>query len=903
MAVGTAYRVRAIGIGKNIVVYAKSKEEANFREIGMLAQPTVPKGSISFTSTYPAEVDNIEIYVDKNKDLVAEEKIAHVAVGETEKLAIRNAKNVPLSWSSSNEAVATVDAEGNVAGVGKGFAVVSVKDQAGKEIENCGVYVFNPIKTMHFTCGDTLTMYEGDTVGFTITPNPINAQAIVDWTISDESIAEFYGTSFLRRALTGLKPGEVVVTAKEQSSGISISCNVSVLPEAQRPKHQTTTSRFYLSGNKHEIPNTFMGFHIVPSAFTNSEAFVEAFKDLHIQNYRPEQDLLHGFVPDGNWKNTLDTYKLESFHQETGTPMIFVVEGFNNMKTYTDDEILEQVKYMRERVKGELIVELGNEVYAIAYEDHYPTAEDYFQWAARLAKKIKEFDPTIKCIAIGFDYGGESDILSDPHHQNTLKDDMAYTQAHRVQEWNQTAFRYKDAFDGLTVHSYFSVGNLSGINAEEFLRRGLTFNYDAYYSALNIYYRSGETMPLYFTEYGSLDGEIFWGTNMTAEDKTRMQWQVYPGIAIRNMEHLMNYIKTGVVEAVDFHDLYDSQGFQVYNVPPDKVKRPMPNYHVFKEAGTIFHENPVFYDLKGEDMAYDVVPRPYYNGNDTNDIVDYVEAWGFGDAEKVKKAVFMNHTNAPQKVSIAGAQIKPTWSYGGTIEELMPDFLRNRKYESFNSRLQEIEGTDELLPYPTVHEAAFADEIELPPYTIMTVEVSGAAELREGSTAGKITKLAEYHLRHGVALMIDHPEAYVDNAKRLIDAENPSVSPIVKENRTLIPLRFVAESFGCDVAYTQETGNIKINSDHVQIELTVGEKKYTVNGAEMEFDVPAEVIEDRTLVPLRALVEALGKELYWDARGLIVITYPKAGFVTSLEWNNAANATHIDSIVNMFEQD
>lgn len=87
----------------------------------------------------------------------------------------------------------------------------------------------------------------------------------------------------------------------------------------------------------------------------------------------------------------------------------------------------------------------------------------------------------------------------------------------------------------------------------------------------------------------------------------------------------------------------------------------------------------------------------------------------------------------------------------------------------------------------------------------------------------------------------------------------------------------------------------------IDIKLTVNEKKYYVNGEERMFDVEAQVENERTLVPLRALAEALGKEVQWDNSGLIIITYPKAGFESSkFEWLNSFNHEEMLKILNLF---
>lgn len=134
------------------------------------------------------------------------------------------------------------------------------------------------------------------------------------------------------------------------------------------------------------------------------------------------------------------------------------------------------------------------------------------------------------------------------------------------------------------------------------------------------------------------------------------------------------------------------------------------------------------------------------------------------------------------------------------------------------------------------------------------------------------TSAAINRLTGSVILFIGSERAFVDRVKTQIDADNPEVKPMVIDGRTLVPLRFISESVGAQVNWDDVTSTISVVSGEQTIQMTLNNNQYYVNGQESTLDVPAQEMNGRTFVPLRALVEALGKKVFWDDRGLIIIS-------------------------------
>lgn len=106
----------------------------------------------------------------------------------------------------------------------------------------------------------------------------------------------------------------------------------------------------------------------------------------------------------------------------------------------------------------------------------------------------------------------------------------------------------------------------------------------------------------------------------------------------------------------------------------------------------------------------------------------------------------------------------------------------------------------------------------------------------------------------------------------MVDKTNSAVAPVIKDDRTLVPLRFIAESFGAEVGWDETTKTVMETKDGNIIKLVIGGDIINRNGKDIKTDIPAQVFNDRTFIPLRALVENLDKKVFWYKTGLIVIS-------------------------------
>lgn len=90
------------------------------------------------------------------------------------------------------------------------------------------------------------------------------------------------------------------------------------------------------------------------------------------------------------------------------------------------------------------------------------------------------------------------------------------------------------------------------------------------------------------------------------------------------------------------------------------------------------------------------------------------------------------------------------------------------------------------------------------------------------------------------------------------------VPPQIDNGRTMVPLRKIFESMGASVVWDESTRTVTAARDGIVIVLPIGSVNPTVNGTPWQLDVPARIVEGRTLAPLRFVGEAYGGQVLWD---------------------------------------
>ncbi|MEG1879659.1 MAG: copper amine oxidase N-terminal domain-containing protein, partial [Pseudoflavonifractor sp.] len=156
-------------------------------------------------------------------------------------------------------------------------------------------------------------------------------------------------------------------------------------------------------------------------------------------------------------------------------------------------------------------------------------------------------------------------------------------------------------------------------------------------------------------------------------------------------------------------------------------------------------------------------------------------------------------------------------------------------------------------------------ELPLGPQALPGPARAGAPALQSG----------EERLADTILLQLGNYAAVVDGALVQIDPDNRAVVPRSADGRTLVPLRFLAQTLHATVAWNGATGEITMQRGGDSIVMTLGKTEYSINGTIHTMETPPVAEEGRTLLPLRAIAQAFGAAVEWQAEEQLIIIAPK----------------------------
>ncbi len=110
-----------------------------------------------------------------------------------------------------------------------------------------------------------------------------------------------------------------------------------------------------------------------------------------------------------------------------------------------------------------------------------------------------------------------------------------------------------------------------------------------------------------------------------------------------------------------------------------------------------------------------------------------------------------------------------------------------------------------------------------------------------------------------VKLTLDSKTLWINDRPLEMD-----IAPSIVNNRTIVPISFIASALNCMVDWNGDLHTAYVAYDDTLVEIIIDAPELYVNGEVVALDTPAEIINGRTMVPLRAVAAGLGLEVYYD---------------------------------------
>lgn len=143
----------------------------------------------------------------------------------------------------------------------------------------------------------------------------------------------------------------------------------------------------------------------------------------------------------------------------------------------------------------------------------------------------------------------------------------------------------------------------------------------------------------------------------------------------------------------------------------------------------------------------------------------------------------------------------------------------------------------------------------------------------------------------------------VSDNGQLITFDQP---PIMQNDRILVPMRAIFETLGATVNWSEKTQTITAVKGENTVIMIIGNQDITVSGKTITLDVPPQIVNDRTLVPVRAVAESFDTDVAWDENDGTVVISDKGAFTsirTAIIESNLNNFTNLTATDENFDLD
>jgi len=119
-------------------------------------------------------------------------------------------------------------------------------------------------------------------------------------------------------------------------------------------------------------------------------------------------------------------------------------------------------------------------------------------------------------------------------------------------------------------------------------------------------------------------------------------------------------------------------------------------------------------------------------------------------------------------------------------------------------------------------------------------------------------------------------KAHQYNEKKVVlkingqELSNLTMPPIILDNYTVVPAREVFEAVGAKVDWDKNTYKVIVNYADKKVVLKIGDINASVNGVSQKMSIPAKIINNKTMIPLRFVSESVGIDVSWEPSSRVI---------------------------------
>ena len=147
-------------------------------------------------------------------------------------------------------------------------------------------------------------------------------------------------------------------------------------------------------------------------------------------------------------------------------------------------------------------------------------------------------------------------------------------------------------------------------------------------------------------------------------------------------------------------------------------------------------------------------------------------------------------------------------------------------------------------------------------------------------------------LSSGVLAAVSFPLSVYVDGQRV---QFPDATPFIDgNNRTMVPVRFVSEALNAEVGWDGALRQVTVTKDSKKIVLTINKPEMQINGVTKVLDCAPLIVDDRTFVPIRFVSEALDAVVEWDGAVRTVYISTKKTSVNEEDiYNSVKGASYV----------